>query len=363
MISIDATPKNILYWFFWGFAEKLANHLNPFLTNSAFFSALASSRRSIQLYLKATKLKTKPNIICAHNMGTLYPAHQLSKKWDVPFVFDVEDYHPGEFIHMDVKNEKRRREYLMKNLLSRAMAITSASPLIGKYTLKLIGGHPNHTIILNSFPQNEFKSPLLTSKNQNIQKSNIKLIWFSQNISFGRGIEELFEALSQFYKTINSQSINVTLIGYLDKIFEKQIIHPFLNKVKDNSKINISILPPLAQEQLHNELSKHDIGLALELNTADLNRKLCLTNKIITYAQAGLYILATDTPAQKAFIKEHTILGKTCSQNLTEIIGILKEIKSNSFTDNAKMKRFEYSKKLCWEEESKKLMHIWKKLL
>jgi hypothetical protein len=107
-----------------------------FKTN-LFLNALANSRRSLQI-VYAFKKTDKPDLIVAHNLGALYPAYVLSKKWQIPFNFDVEDYHPGEFIRHDAKNEKARREFLMKRLLPKASAITCASPLIGEQVALLL---------------------------------------------------------------------------------------------------------------------------------------------------------------------------------------------------------------------------------
>ena len=43
----------------------------------------------------------------------------------------------------------------------------------------------------------------------------------------------------------------------------------------------------------------YDIGLSLETDVSE-NRRLCLTNKIFTYLLAGVPVLLSDTPAQRA---------------------------------------------------------------
>ena len=108
------------------------------------------------------------------------------------------------------------------------------------------------------------------------------------------------------------------------------------------------------------ELCKYDVGLALELNSADFNRQICLTNKIFAYAQAGLFILATDTPAQKHFINENEILGTVAPQThggmniaLQDIINNIGHIRSQ------KKQRFTYAQRLSWDKGKEKLRRIW----
>jgi len=45
--------------------------------------------------------------------------------------------------------------------------------------------------------------------------------------------------------------------------------------------------------------SQYDIGLSLETDVTE-SRRLCLTNKIFTYLLAGVPVLMSDTPAQRA---------------------------------------------------------------
>ncbi|NJN28704.1 MAG: hypothetical protein HC819_23360 [Cyclobacteriaceae bacterium] len=114
-IHLHTKRKPLINWMFWGLSEKLARMVYPMFKHSLFINAVGNSRRSIQLYLAGKNTSVIPDFICAHNIGALYPAWKLSKKWSVPFFFDVEDYHPGEFIQTDAANEKCRREFLMKN--------------------------------------------------------------------------------------------------------------------------------------------------------------------------------------------------------------------------------------------------------
>ena len=122
---------------------------------------------------------------------------------------------------------------------------------------------------------------------------------------------------------------------------------------------HIHILAPMAQMELHRSLVLYDVGLALEFDESDLNRQLCLTNKIITYAQAGLYIMATDTPAQSEFVKNHSKFGHICGQEILDIKdGLLFLLDQRNEIINNRFKRYEEAKSLSWERESKKALKI-----
>ena len=304
--------KPIWPWLFVTTLEKLSQLFYTLFKNHIDVNAFASNKSSIMLWLFQRKIR-KPDfhLIAGHGAGALYPAWRLSNKWNIPFIFDVEDYHPGEYIRRDAQNEKQRREYLMKKLLPKARAITSASPLIEEYTLKLIGGHSMHQVILNSFPETEFRVPKIVAN----PTSKLRLVWFSQKISFGRGLEELFDAFTTSDNSL-STFLQLTLIGDMDEQFYHQVIYPAVQRMQG---FTFEHLPPMSQAELHAEISNHDIGLALEFDTTDLNRKLSLTNKIWAYLQAGLFILATNTPAQKLFMAEHPSCGLLVDQNISAV--------------------------------------------
>lgn len=437
--------KPFFNWLMATFVQILSKYAWFLINPNIYTAANASNKSSIVLwqYLKS-KNYSGYSVIFGYSSGSLYPAFKLSQKWRIPFIFDVEDYHPGEFIRHDAQNEKARREFLMKTLLPKATAITSASPLIGEYTLNLIGGHPNHTVILNSFPKSEFTLPThipLCGTPLRFD-SQLKLVWFSQKISFGRGLEQLFEALATLTHEQNLQepslrhqpqtsnfelptsniepipfhgtplrcetsnqnpipyilspktyplnpipyplkpipyilnpktyNLNLTLIGDLDPKFNQQIIEPFLAQLETlkqvvlhpsfslRSSVSLKIMSPMTQSALHAELANHDVGLALEFSDTDLNRQLCLTNKILAYAQAGLYILATNTPAQSAFMAQQPHRGVVCGQTPEAMATTLSQIIENSHQIKQQApERFEKGKDLAWEKEREKLQAIW----
>lgn len=354
-VELDSTRSNFCQWLTWALIEKGSRFVWTYLKSNLLITALAHSRRSLMLRKEAKKNITHPKRIIAHNLGALYPAYCLAKKWKIPFHYDIEDYDPGIAVRNGGRHYVSICEQLMKSCLPSSIALTSASPLIREYTLKLIGGHPNHQVIFNSFPSNEFQPP--SEKDRDI----LKLVWFSQKISFGRGIEQLIEAFKllikhQYENYEKDLPISLTLIGDIDSRFHKQILQPALKSV---SAIKIEIIPPMNQSELHKNLANYDVGLALEPGK-DLNNNLAISNKIIAYAQAGLYILATDTPAQNQFMKEDTERGLVCGQSTDDMIKALKHLVSaNEKIKSNAMQRFEKGKELAWEKEQEKLVNIW----
>ena len=343
---LDATRTNYTNWLLSSVIEKFNQLIFPFFSGNLKVNSYAHSKRSFMLLnFLEKKFSQKPNFIIAHTLGTLFPTFIFSQKNKIPFAFDVEDYHPGEKIFVDVENEIQRRVFLMKMILPNATYISCASPLIEQeVNAKILNQelHYKSLTINNNFSKKEFlkPSPISTS-------NKLKLVWFSQNISSGRGLEYILPLLNDF-----SIEIELTLIGNLNM--------SFYNEVLCNYQSFIKIEKPLSQTSLHQKLADFDIGLAIEMNEADYNRGIALTNKIIAYYQSGLYILATITKAQEKFLKEHNGHGSYFDFYNNDFIDVFfKILKNKDIIHSNKQKRFEKAVNFNWEKESEKLVSKW----
>jgi glycosyltransferase involved in cell wall biosynthesis len=336
--------ENILITSVSKLTHKLAILFNPFFQNNLRISAYASSDKTVQLKQVAQKIsKTiNPSRIIAHNLGAFYPALKATNK-NTMLQLDIEDYHPGEIPYFNQKHETKNRILIMKRLLEKADHVMYASPLIMEECLKLMNNKidiaKKSTVINNSFSQKEFVFQEVTSK-------KMKLVWFSQNIAKGRGLERIIPVLNKF-----SEQVELHLIGNLYTDFKEEVIE----KYQDLIVVHL----PMPQTALNSFLANYDIGLAIEVESADYNRQICLTNKIWAYLQAGLTILATNTPAQKEFIRTHDkngIIVELTEQSLKEQLSFL--VNNIEAIRKEKAERFEYAKQFSWEVEQEKLKKI-----
>jgi glycosyltransferase involved in cell wall biosynthesis len=65
----------------------------------------------------------------------------------------------------------------------------------------------------------------------------------------------------------------------------------------------VTVLPVAPPQDMVTLAATYDLGLSLETDVSE-NRRLCLTNKIFTYLLAGVPVLLSDTPAQRALAPE-----------------------------------------------------------
>lgn len=341
---LDATRDNYFNWLYCSLLHVFCKWIWPLNQSSLKLTAAASSKRTLPILNLLVQLaaKNKYDLIIGHTLPALYPCLKFKQLTNCNFAFDVEDYHPGELIASDAINEKKRTEKLLLNILPLTSYITAASPLIAKNTELLVPGIEIKTV-LNYFPKDEFVVPAIISSDK------IKIVWFSQTITAGRGLEFVLSV----WDNIKSFS-ELTLIGKIDPNFYE--LH--LKKHDD-----ITVMPPLLQQNLHKHLSFYDVGLALEIDNIDQNKGLALSNKILAYYQAGLYIAATDTIAQQNFINDHGSHGVIIPQNSLSMqntfMGIHAEIKH---LRDGRNERYAKAQSSSWESESAIVEKEWMRL-
>jgi glycosyltransferase involved in cell wall biosynthesis len=347
--SVSLGRKSFCVWMAVMFIQTLARGVSCYLSDSIRLNAYSSEKASILLCLQFPLLgRQKYDFVEGHGYGALYAAFAFATSRDIPFALDIEDYHPGENIACSDTREKSRRTHLLKQLLPQACFFTYAAPLIGKSVLSLFDDSivlPQHFLVNNCFPANEFIFPLSKT-----YSTPLRLVWFSQTISYGRGLEEILPAIKEL-----QNDVLLTLIGRIDRAFYQDVLA--------NYSDIIELKTVLPQDDLHKELANYDVGLALEQCGTDENRGLVLTNKIFAYIQAGLYIVATDTAAQKAFLEENLCVGIVCGQDCRSINAVLKEValQKTEIRRNSGG-RYEKAKLLSWELAEMRMVKAWKSI-
>lgn len=343
-IYLSAGRENLLNWATSAFLEFILRKAYKIISAASLIS-YAVSRRSLQLMRALQKVKAKPDLVIAHNPAAFYPAYYFAKKNNISFAIDAEDYHPGEG---DNKVVSALTIKLIKKILPFADYVSFAAPLIKEKILTDILPFTIKTalIINNVFPQKEFVPPAKTAVTD-----KIRLVWFSQNIDKGRGLEEILPAIENL-----ENYFEITLIGNVRENF-------FLEYLA--GKDSITLISPLPQSELHKKLAEFDIGLAVEAFVADENRNLCLTNKIWSYFQAGLFIIASDTAAQQSFIKQFNKHGITVNlDNTKNLENDLKNLyKQWKDLSAQRFERFDKANAFSWETESEQLKTKWKEIV
>jgi glycosyltransferase involved in cell wall biosynthesis len=296
-------------------------------------------------YLKKRCIAIKADIIHAHNPGSWGVAVQIGKYKGIPSSFDIEDFHSGEYESTDPK--KTVLEAIEDKYYQQSNHLVAASPLIAEAYFKKYSSK-KATVINNVFPKEQFCKRIILNK-----ENSLALVWFSQMIGPDRGLKEIIAALNQL-----SFSVVLNLYGECKESYKQEIIQQLDNLHQVNFK------GLLSNNELNKALSLYDIGIASEMGHTP-NRNFCLTNKIFAYVQAGLSILASDTAAQVAFLKQYPETGNLyCRKKTSEITQVLTLLHhSRSLLYQQQEDSYQLGQtQLCWEKESVHLLTYFQQL-
>lgn len=266
--------------FFFRLRKRIANELQRFLHIGTGWAISHSPHRMVRMALSANA-----DLYAAHLECAFFAGRELigaGKKVS----FDFEDWYSRDYLvpERPVKLLSQLEKFALEN----GIFCTAASESMASAIKKYYGIQKEITVVYNGFSINEN----IASENRETvdQKQDlVKLLWFSRTIGPNRGIESLLKALQ-----VCDLPVELHLLGDMAEGYNEYLKRNFPYHKGHGLKIH-SFIP-------HNELmsfiSKFQIGLALEENVND-NRHLTITNKILQYLQAGLFIIASDTAGQR----------------------------------------------------------------
>jgi len=253
----------------------------------------AIGRCTSLLTQKASTLKA--DLYIGHNLAALPAVLQAAKRNNAKSGFDAEDFHRNEQFDDPNHPEVRLKTYIENKYIPQLDYISTASPMITAAYANLYPNAKPQTLL------NVFSKPSLKEK-QVSEQVPLKMFWFSQTIGMGRGLEVVIKAMGLLKEFV----IELHLLGnYTPEIVARLFQLASENNVKEEV---IFFYPPIPQDEIFNFASNFDIGLATETGYPK-NRDICLTNKIFTYIQSGLAVLASDTLAQEDFLRNYPNLG------------------------------------------------------
>lgn len=135
-------------------------------------------------------------------------------------------------------------------------------------------------VVYNCFPKEELPNDIETTKTS--------LVWFSQTIGSGRGLERIIDTIKKL-----DTPVSLLLIGNCSDTYRQTLSQ----RLGADTAHELKIQSPVPHHELYKILLGQNMGLALENNHPD-NKDTTVSNKMFQYLQAGLKVLATDTKGQ-----------------------------------------------------------------
>ncbi|HVU98941.1 MAG TPA: glycosyltransferase [Puia sp.] len=272
LIPGEIAPWRRLCYRLRGRLEREAHRL--FKTNTPWTLGYAPGR------LTALALKEHADLYIAHTEYGIIIGNRLLEKGR-RVAFDVEDWYSRDYLV--ASRPVKLLESAEQKALTHGVYVTCPSRAMSAAMQAIYKGTSAAEVIYNGFPLAE------SARAPQSGPAAPSLIWFSQTIGPGRGLETLLEALKLTRTPLEIHFVGECVTGY-----DKQLQAAF----PEDKGHQLIIHPAVKHTQLPDLIAKHRIGLAIEQSQPE-SRNKTITNKLLQYLQAGIQVLATITDGQK----------------------------------------------------------------
>jgi glycosyltransferase involved in cell wall biosynthesis len=319
------------------FGKKYSGHLKSYL--KLFY------REFMHYYLPIKMIvKIKPDVIHANDFNTLIQAYIASKISKCRVLYDSHEICAENIGIADSKIRKHTIITVEHILLKRIGTMVSVSNAAAAYFSRKYK-IPLPTVITNCPYRGIAASPAK-------KDFNCFEVLYQGQMYQGRGYEEFVKSA----KFINSNIILV-LRGYgsiEDELRKIISIEHLEEKVRFDAPVEI--------KEIVNKAAESHVGVVLT-QPININFKLTVSNKIFEYLHAGLPVIMSDIPEHRYLNDKFNfgiIVNKFSPTGIAECINNLSTNHPQySLLKNNAIKAAET---MCWENESKKLIAIYKSL-
>jgi glycosyltransferase involved in cell wall biosynthesis len=221
----------------------------------------------------------------AHAHAALPIAAAAADRWGARLGFDCED-----LLSENGTDPVGIVQQIEKTYLPLCDYISTASEGIGARLERDYGVQPP-VVLYNVFPLHLANG--LLPPGQRPESQQLRLLWFSQTIGPGRGIEEAIEAVAMLDNRVELHLRGSPSGGY----------ESVLRALARHRKVDLRIHSQIDHDDLIRTMDQFDVGLALE-RPEKVNAALTVSNKIGSYLLGGLAIAATETPGQVELMRQ-----------------------------------------------------------
>ncbi len=283
IISLFDLTKKTLQTFFIKLRFKIARVLLEKFQIETISSFGYGTKEFIDISNK--NIEKNDIVFCFKEVGLLVGNH-LKQCGHQNVIFDFEDWFSED---LSEKNRKYRPLELIRKYEKDAIGGQSHI-LVPSMEMKLgfekAFGKGNFNIYYNSFNSEKIDVDF------NSDKQDIKLIWFSQVVSFGRGLEEFLKILEYI-----NYPIHIDLIGKVNKRFSDFIEDKFQSY---NVAHSYTLHGFVKDKELDTYITKAHFGLGLE-KPSILSRDLTITYKCFRYLMNSTPLILSKTKGQEEF--------------------------------------------------------------
>jgi len=329
--------------------------VNAFLRSilKGFLMIFHRSLCFVDYYFRSFRLvKEEPaDIYHAHDLNTLPVAYWAQKKTGGKLVYDSHELYVE-------RNTLKKQTKLAKFILTKielflvkstdhiiTVSESIAQELKEKYPVKrpsvILNAPKGHIDISNLYLSDELRIP-----------KDKKIVLYVGNVTFNRGLEELIRSIVYLDHCV------VVIMGRVLRPEYGKELKRLARKIGVEDKVYY--FGPVPSENVTGYASSAHVGAAPIKNVC-LSYYYCLPNKLFEYMVAGLPVVGSNFPELTKVINEYN-LGKTFDPNDPKDIAqaINYVLVDKTRYEQMKKNAAKASKVFNWENESKKLLEIYK---
>ena len=302
-------------------------------------------------YLNMALCEDADYIMCC-DLPVLPAAVYASKIKNIPLIYDAHELYPEQAIFPEEKREfytQVEANFIKYPDLVITVNESIAEEMAKRYEIKKPEVILNALDAPSSFDINKkydyFREKLPIAKEQ-------KIVLFQGGYSPNRNLELFVKSA----KYIKDDSVVLVLMGFGDF---GQILEDIAKEDKTINK-KVFFFPAVEQSVLLEYSASADVGI-IPYPHIDLNSYYCTPNKLFEFIQAGLPMIANDSPELNRFVKANNIGYSKKIESEQDIASMINEYFSQNIEYKKNMQ--EVQKTICWNVEEKKFNKMMKGII
>lgn len=291
-----------------------------------------------KLYKELQKKADKNTILLSNDLDTLLPNYLISKKLNIPLVFDSHEIFT-EMPSVNGRFTQRIWRSLESFIVPKIKFMMTASESYADWFQKTYE-IPRPFVVQNF--------PLKRENPQNyIHPNSKKIILYQGVLNPSRGLDKIIPAMK------NIENCELWIAGNGPRKEEYEKLTKSLNLEK-----SVKFLGKLIPEKLREITQKADVGLSIEENNG-LSYYFSMPNKISDYIQARIPVIVSDFPQMRKAVDLFQVGEKIENYDqLPDKIKIVLENGKQFYEESLNQAATE----MCWEKEEPKLLALFQQV-
>ena len=291
-----------------------------------------------KLYHELCRKVTSDTILFANDIDALYPNYLVSKKYNVPLVFDSHEIFT-EMPAIQGKLSQKLWRFIEGNLVPKMKYMMTESESYADWFTEKYGVKP---VVVRNIPR---RIDYISS----IPENNPKVILYQGAINPFRGLEEMILAMHE----IPTAVLKIAGDGPKKKEYEALV-------KRENLNDKVLFLGKLEPNKLREVTVSADLGISFEQN-GGVSYLYSLPNKVSDYIQARVPIVMINFP-EMLRVKNSFNVGEiiTDHQPSTMAKGINLALENGRNYYRAELDKA--AVELCWENEESKILSLLSKV-